>query len=188
MTYREEAPELASREKLLEQELAATRTQLHALADEERRLSRALAEVRGELAALGRVKVIEARPESSRNARAMAVLMLAFVALVAADWLRRTNTAVRPPPDVSSPWGGPTASGRGWLYLEAPPNTVVKVDGDFAAAPTRLDLSVLDGHDFEFDARAKTRVHPIPCTTAVVRYHGSGFVDVDRFFNSATCF
>lgn len=65
---------------------------------------------------------------------------------------------------------------------------MVKVDTDFAAAPARLELSVLDGHDFQFDARAKTRVHPIPCTTAVVRYDGRGAVDVDRFFNSATCF
>lgn len=206
--YRTAATELGSREKVLEQELAETRAKLNAFGDEERRLERELAElriardalvtaeeqldrdladVRGDLVATGQRKMVTPRSGASRSARALVILVVAFIALVAADWARRTNTAVRPPPGVSSPWGGPTAAGRGWFYVEAPPNTVVKVDSDFAAAPARLDLSVLEGHDFRFDARAHVRVRPIPCTTAVVRYDGAG-VDVDRFFNSATCF
>lgn len=214
--YRAAANELASREKTLEVELATARAQLNAFDDEERRLARDLADakrrieevraarqslvqaereldqelaaVRGELVASGQLRVVRPDPGSSRSARAMALLLVAFFVLVAGDWARRTNTAERPPPDVSSPWGGPTAAGRGWFYVEAPPNTVVKVDGDFAAAPTRLDLSVVDGHAFQFDTNTKVRVLPIPCTTAVVRYRWPGRVDVDRFFNSASCF
>src|SRR5690606_36020403 len=104
--------------------------------------------------------------------------------------LRSIDTARRPPPDVPLGYPGLLGPGETWLYLasDSAEGVPVEVDGRPFPRPHPVAVSATAGHDVRFEGGPTVHVRWIPCTTAVVRFHGARRdASVNRYYNGATC-